>query len=74
MTEAKVTLGINTTATDAAGKRIIFKVPVLGSATKSWPEEGGPPLFIPIANSAVVYALSDQSNALTVTLGLVTGP
>jgi hypothetical protein len=69
----KVTYGIGTTNTDAAGKRLLPVTFTLdpGGAPYTW---GG---FIPLIGGStpdLLYAMCDTANGATITLGLVTGP
>lgn len=66
-------IGIGTSNTDAAGKRIVKSVTLqAGDPPFSW---GG---FIPLLGHAttpdLVYALCDTANGASVTLGIVEGP
>ncbi len=67
-----VTVGIGTSNTDAAGKRIVKSAIVQpGTDPFSW---GG---FLPIIGGStpdLVYAVCDTANGATVTLGVVEGP
>lgn len=68
-----VSVGINTAATDAAGKRIIRQVSVQpGTTPFTW---GG---FLPLIGSGstpdLLYAVCDTASGATVTVGAVTGP
>lgn len=67
-----VTVGIGTTNTDAASKRIVDTMTILADETVPIS------VFVPLAGSAttpdLVYAFTSVANAMTITLGLVTGP
>lgn len=67
-----VTIGVGTTNTDAAGKRILKSQTIQPNDIWTW---GG---FIPLAGHAstpdLLYALTDTTNGATVTVGYVSGP
>lgn len=71
--QVSVWLGIGTTNTDAAGKRLMRKVTI---------QPNGPPYtwggLIPLIGHAttpdLLYAMCDTANGATVTVGAVTGP
>lgn len=67
------TLGINTAATDAAGKRTFAK-DVSVAAGQSWEWSGYQPLFGHATTPDLVYGLASAASALTVTIGVVEGP
>lgn len=69
----KVTLGIYTSAADAAGRRIARANEIPANTEV---EIG--PLWMPLIGHAstpdILYAICDQASAATVTVGLVDGP
>lgn len=70
--EVLVTIGINTTLTDSAAKRIWRKVLVPANTTIE------AEVFIPVRTNAttpdIVYALADVASRATLILGFVEGP
>lgn len=68
--DVKIAVGFNTSATDAAGKRITPPNLVL-HAGESYQWDG----FLPmVAASEVLYAVCDTANGATITVGYVDGP
>lgn len=71
-TSCKITVGKGTSNTDAAGKRFVRAAQLLAGETWEWSG------FLYLAGHAstpdLIYALTDQTNGATITLGVVTGP
>ncbi|MGI9016102.1 MAG: hypothetical protein ACR2HR_03185 [Euzebya sp.] len=69
----KVTVGVGTTNTDAAAKRLVSQMPLGVGETL----EVLAPGFVPLAGGAtpdLLYALCDVAAGATITLGTVEGP
>lgn len=69
---AKFTIGVNTAATDTAGKRLAKSIDLPAGETWEW--NGWVPLIGHASTPDLVYALASVASSATVTLGLVTGP
>lgn len=66
------TVGIGTSNTDAAGKRIFKNVPIGAGDSLTW--DGFLPLMGHASTPDLLYALCSASNGATITVGMVTGP
>lgn len=71
-TTAKFTIGVYTSASDAAGRRIARLIDLPAGETWEW--NGWVPLAGHASTPDLVYALASVASSATVTLGLVTGP
>lgn len=67
------TLGINTAATDASGKRTFTYLKSIGAGDQ-WEWSGYLPLIGHASTPDILYGLADVTSKVTVTVGLVDGP